>query len=165
MQLRELLPTWTLAPLVNALQTLRGVADSIAMSLVAELGDLQRFDNPKQLMAYLGLVPGEYSSGCTSSSAESPRQVTRSCGAFFLRLRGPTDARRRSAAECDDAWRMPSEPLKAIAWKAQVRLWGRYRGIVARGKKHQVAVTAIARELLGFVWAIARATFAQADNA
>lgn len=166
MQLRELLPTWTLAPLVNGLQTLRGVAESIAVSFVAEVGDLERFGNPRQLMAYLGLVPSEHSSGATVRQrgiTKTGNRIVRSLlveAAWTYRCTAKVSSRmlRRMA----DA----PEPLKAIAWKAQVRLCGRYRRLVARGKKNQVAATAIARELIGFIWAIAKElSFARLQSA
>lgn len=155
-QIRELLPAWTLAPLVSALQTLRGVAESIAVSLVAEIGDLKRFTNPRQLMAYLGLVPGEHSSG----SSVKQRGITKTGNKIVRSLLLEAAWTYRCTAKVSSRMmrRMVDapEPLKAIAWKAQVRLCGRYRRLVARGKKSQVAVTAIARELLGFIWAIAQ---------
>ena len=154
-QVRELLPEWTLSPLVGALQTLRGVAESIAISIVAEIGDLQRFSNPRQLMAYLGLVPGEHSSG----SSLHPRGITKTGNSIVRSLLIEAAWTYRCTAKVSSRMlrRMATAPdsLKAIAWKAQARLCGRYRKLVARGKKSQVAVTAIARELLGFIWAIA----------
>ena len=155
-QIRELLHGWALAPLVSGLQTLRGVAESIAVSLVAEIGDLQRFSNPRQLMAYLGLVPGEHSSGTTTLQ----RGITKTGNkmARSLLLEAAWCYRCTAKVSSRMMRRMDAAPpaLKAIAWKAQVRLCGRYRRLVARGKKSQVAITAVARELLGFVWAIAR---------
>jgi transposase len=155
-QISALLPEWSLAPVVQALQALRGVALAVAVGVVAEIGDMQRFDNPRQLMAYLGLVPGERSSG--------PKR----------RLTGITKAgssiARRLLVEAAWAYRMPAKvgaqmmlrqvdiaaEIKSIAWKAQVRLCTRYRRLLARGKKAPVVITAIARELVGFIWAIGR---------
>jgi hypothetical protein len=118
---------------------------------------MRRFDNPRQLMAYLGLVPGERSSGQT-------RRVT------SITKAGSTDAR-RLIVEAAWAYRMPAKigqamqrrqealptSVRDIAWKAQVRLCTRYRRTLARRKKAPVVITAIARELVGFMWAIARA--------
>lgn len=154
-QIRQLLPEWSLAPLVEALQTLRGIAESIAISFVAEIGDLRRFNNPRQLMAYLGLVPGEHSSGSTIKGrgiTKTGNRIVRSLlveAAWTYRWSAKVSS--RMMRRMDDA----PQPLKDIAWKGQVRLCGRYRRLVARGKKSQVAVTAIARELIGFIWAIA----------
>jgi transposase len=75
-QIEAMLPDWTLAPVVAALQTMRGMAVVNAATLIAELGDLSRFANPRQLMAYLGLVPSEHSSGTASNAAASPRPAT-----------------------------------------------------------------------------------------
>lgn len=155
-QLRELLPSWSLAPIVEALQALRGVAFVIAMCLVAEIGDFARFKTARHLMAFLGLVPGERSSGTTVR----PRGITKTGNAvvrshlleaaWCYRLRAKVGARlvRRNSS-------LP-EFAKEIAWKAQVRLCGRHRRLIARGKKSQLVTTAIARELVGFIWAIGR---------
>jgi transposase len=155
-QIAALLPDWSLGSVVEALQALRGVALVIAAAIVAEVGDMRRFDNPRQLMAYLGLVPGEHSSGETR------------------RLTGITKAgsivARRLLVEAAWAYRMPAKigpgiqrrqemlpmQIRDIAWKAQVRLCARYRRMLARRKKAPVVITAIARELVGFIWAIAQ---------
>jgi len=102
-ELLERAPAWRLYPVVQALQALRGVQWLVAITVVAELGDLTRFDSPRQLGAFVGLIPSEYSSG-----------------------------------------------------PARIRLCKRFRRLVARGKHPNVAVTAIARELIAFMWAIAK---------
>ena len=154
-QIAELVREWSLGPVVVALQALRGVALAVAAGVVAEVGDMRRFDNPRQLMAYLGLVPGERSSGQT-------RRVT------SITKAGSTVAR-RLIVEAAWAYRMPAKigqamqrrqealptSVRDIAWKAQVRLCTRYRRMLARRKKAPVVITAIARELVGFIWAIA----------
>jgi transposase len=153
-QIREILPTWSMSPLVEALQALRGVALTIAVCLVAEIGDMSRFKSARHLMAFLGLVPAERSSG----SSVRPRGITKSGNnivrshlleaAWCYRLHAKIGERlvRRDSS-------LP-EVAREIAWKAQVRLCGRYRRLTARGKKSQLVTTAIARELVGFVWAI-----------
>lgn len=154
-ELHDLLPTWRLAPLVRALQALRGVQQIVAITLAAEIGELTRFDSPRQLAAFLGLIPSEYSSG------DSRRQggITKA---------GNSHAR-RALVEGAWAYRYPAkispaiqkrleglpQPVCDIAWKAQVRLCKRFRRLVARGKHPNVVVTAIARELAAFMWAIA----------
>jgi transposase len=152
----EFLPTWSLAPMVEALQALRGVQLVTASTIMVEIGDLRRFDNPRQLMGYLGLVPGERSTG------DSVRRLG-------ITKAGNGRVRR---ALVESAWsyrhvprisklkhyvheRVPAA-VRDIALKAQVRLCARYRALAGRGKKLTVAVTAIARELAGFVWAIGR---------
>ena len=142
--------TWRLQPVVEALQALRGVQFIVAVTLVAELGDLTRFENPRQLMKYLGLIPSEYSSG------ERRRQgpITKA---------GNTHAR-RALVEGAWAYRYPAKvsrhiqlrleqlpkPIQDISWKAQVRLCKRFRRLMARGKHANQVVVAIARELVGF---------------
>lgn len=157
-QIRELLPAWSLASLVDGLQSLRGVALVIAASVVAEVGDLARFEGPKQLMSFLGLVPGEHSSG----SKIRPRGITKTgnIGVRRLLYEAAWSYRQTPKVGAYKRQHMPKnipQAAKDIAWKAQQRLCKRYRKLLSRGKKPQVAITAIARELLGFMWAIARA--------
>ncbi len=158
-QLLQLLPTWVFEPVVKALQALRGIASVIAIALIAEIGDISRFTNPRDLMAYFGLVPGEHSSG----SSVRPRGITKQGNSALRALLYEAAWCYRQGAKVGQ-WmrnRMPKDlPLfaKEIAWKAQLRLTSRYRKLMAKGKRSTVAVTAVARELLGFVWAIAKAT-------
>ena len=154
--LRDAVAGWRLNPLVQALQALRGVQLVVAATLAAEIGQIDRFGNPRPLMAYLGLVPSEYSTGTTTR-----RGPITKCGNLHAR---------RVLIEAAWAYRMParitpiiakrqdglSEAIRGIAWKAQVRLCKRYRTLRARGKEQNKVITAIARELVGFVWAIAR---------
>lgn len=153
-QILEIVPSWTLAPLVDALQALRGVAFIIAVSVVAEIGDMARFTSARHLMAYLGLVPAEHSSGSTVR----PRGITKSGNKFVRSLLLEAAWCYRLRAKVGERLRRRSEALpeiaKEIAWKAQVRLCGRYRRLIACGKKSQLVTTAIARELVGFIWAI-----------
>ena len=155
-QIRNLLPGWSLAPLVTALQGLRGVGLVIAATLVAEVGDITRFSNPKQLMAFLGLNPGEHSSG----GKVRPRGITKSGNTSVRRLlyEAAWSYRQTPKVGAYMLRHMPPDvpqAAKDIAWKAQLRLCGRFRKLLARGKKPQVAITAVARELVGFVWCIA----------
>jgi transposase len=157
-QIAQLLPSWSLAPVVTALQALRGVAPIIAVSIVAEIGDATRFDSPRKLMAYLGLTPGEYSSGASIRA----RGITKQGNSVLRSLLFEAAWAYRFMAKVSVAMKarrpegIPQYALD-IAWKAQIRLCGRYRKLLAKGKKSQVAITAVARELLGFVWAIANA--------
>ena len=144
------------SPVVEVLQALRGVQFTVAVTTVAELGDLTRFDTPRELMKCLGLIPSAYATG------ERRRQ-----GA--ITQAGNTHARR---ALMEGAWayrdpakvsrhlqlRLEQQPktIQDISWKAQVRLCKRYRQLVARGKHANQVVVAIARELVGFMWAIAK---------
>jgi len=150
------LPDWSLAPVVHALQSLRGLRLVAAAVLVAELGDITRFDSPRQLMAYLGLVPSEASSG----SKRRQGGITKA----------GNGAARRVLIEAAWTYRFPArisrkllvrqerlaKPIRDIAWKAQERLCRRYRRLIWARKVTSVATAAIARELVGFVWAIAR---------
>jgi transposase len=154
-QLRTLLPEWKMAEVVEALQAMRGVSLITAVITVAEIGDLTRFENPRQLMAYLGLVPSEHSSGPNKRQGA----ITKAGNSHV----------RRVLVESAWAYRLParvtriiqlrqeklSKPVRAIAWKAQLRLCARYRRLASKGKTKQQIVTAIARELAAFMWAIA----------
>lgn len=156
-QIRELLPDWSLGYLVDALQALRGVALVIAVTVVAQIGDMSRFENPKQLMAFLGLVPGEFSSG----SKTRPRGITKTGNRTVRKLlfEAAWSYRQRPKIGAYMLQHMPKDlpqEAKDIAWKAQLRLCRRYRLLTARKKKSQVAITAVARELVGFIWSIAR---------
>jgi transposase len=145
-----------LAPLLGALQCARGVATVTAATLVAELGDLTRFASPRQLMAYAGLVPGEHSSGgrirrggiTKTGNAHVRRVVVEAAWHYRHPPRVGTTLRRRQAGQ-------PAAVIET-AWKAQGRLHKRFRRLLGRGKLKQEAVVAVARELLGFLWAIAR---------
>jgi transposase len=155
-QLAAIVPSWSMAPVVAAYQAMRGASFLVAVTFAAEIGDVRRFDTPPQLMAFLGLVPGERSTGDT---------VRRS----GLTLAGNRRAR-RALIEAAWTYRFPArvsetlrsrledlpKPVRDIAWKAQVRLCARYRRLSAAGKKPPVVVAAIAREMAAFLWAIGR---------
>ena len=154
-QIAELVAEWPLGPVVEALQALRGVAIAVAAGVVAEVGDMRRFDNPRQLMAYLGLVPGERSSGQTRRLTS----ITKAGSTVARRLIVEAAWSYRMPAKIGQAMQKRQQALPAavrdIAWNAQVRLCSRYRRMLARRKKAPVVITAIARELVGFMWAIA----------
>ncbi len=155
-QIAELLPTWSLAPVVGAVQAMRGVGLIVAVTVVAEVGDFQRFDNPRQLMAYLGLTPSEHSSG-----ANVRRGGITKAGSGLARLaliEGAWSYRMQARVSPKLLARMEALPqaVRDIAWKGQLRMCQRYRHRVAAGKAKVVVITAIAREMAGFIWAIAR---------
>lgn len=139
---------------IEGLQALRGVARLSAVSLVAELGELSRFAHPRQLMGYSGAVPSEHSSGervrrgaiSKAGNAHLRRIVVEAAWAYKHRpgVGAALAARQRGT----------SSTVREIAWKAQHRLHARYAQLLAKGKPKQKAVTAVARELLGFIWAI-----------
>ncbi|MBB6489611.1 IS110 family transposase [Rhizobium lusitanum] len=148
--------TWSLGRTVLNLQAFKGVGLVVAATLVAEVGAFSRFDNPRKLMAYLGLVPGEHSSG----GSIRPRGITKTGNCALRALLFEAAWSYRGQAKVGD-WihkRRPDVPqaINDIAWKAQVRLNARYRKLVGSGKKSTVAITAIARELVGFLWDVAR---------
>lgn len=153
-ELANLLPHWSLAPAVIALQALRGIGSVIAITIVAEIGEFRRFTNARQLMAFLGLVPGEHSSGSTIR----PRAITKAGNSPLRALIFEASWHYRQIPKVGEFTlrRRPDLPqaIKDIAWKAQLRLNGRYRHLLAKGKRAQVAITAVARELVGFIWAI-----------
>ena len=155
-QIEELLPSWRMSPVVTALQAMRGVALITAVCMVAEVGDLTRFTNPRQLMAYLGLVPSEHSSGerrhqgaiTKAGNSHVRRMLVESAWAYRLPARVTPIIQKRQEKL--------TKPVREIAWKAQLRLCARYRRLAGKGKTKQLVVTAIARELAAFMWAIAR---------
>ena len=157
-QIEELLPSWSMAPVVTALQAMRGVALVVAVTVVAEVGDFRRFANARQLMAYLGLVPSEHSSGnrirrggITKAGNVLARRVLIE-GAWTYRMPA------RISRKLHDRNEILPPTIREIAWKAQVRLCGRYRRLAATGKSRVIVTTAIAREMVGFIWAIAQLT-------
>jgi transposase len=153
---QEQVTTWRLHPVVEACQALRGVQCTVAVTTVAALGDLTRFDTPRARMKCLGRIPSAYSTG------ERRRQ-----GA--MTKAGNTHAR-RVLVEGAWAYRSPAKgsrhlqlrlekhpkAIQDIRWKAQVRRWKRYRTLIARGTHAHQVVVAIARELIGCMWAIAK---------
>ncbi|MFC0500565.1 transposase [Asaia krungthepensis] len=152
----EAMPHWSLAPLVQALQALRGVGLVVAATLAAEIGDLGRFDTPKELMGWLGLVPSEASSGTRTRRGAITKTGNREARAMLVEAawsyRLPAREERRYRARIEG---LP-EDIRAIAWKAQVRLCQRYRSLASTGKALPKVITAIARELVGFIWDIGR---------
>jgi len=156
----EAVPRWSLAGAVTALMALRGIDLVAASTLMAELGDLTRFRTPRELMGYLGLVPSESSTGehvwrggITKTGNRRARRILVE-SAWSYRHPPRVGARKLMRVEAAP----PS--VRDIAWKAQVRLTARYRALVRAGKLDVVAITAVARELAGFVWAVARAASA-----
>ena len=156
-EMRRALSAWSLAPVVEGLMALRGVDLVTAMTVAAELGDLRRFDTPRQLMAYLGLVPSEHSSGgsrrqggITKTGNSAARRVLVEAAWCYRFPARKTAHLQRRAEHAPPA-------VQAIAWTAQKRLCQRYRDLIGRGKLPVQTCTAVARELTGFLWAIAQA--------
>lgn len=154
--LRDALPSWHLAPLVAALQALRGVQLIAAITLVAELQDFMRFAHPRQLMAYVGLVPGEHSSGArrrqgaiTKAGNAAVRRMLIEVAWHYLHPARVSAVIAARQAELPKA-------VTDIAWAAQLRLHAKFQRLLARKLLKTKAVVAVARELSGFVWAIAQ---------
>jgi len=153
-RITAMVPQWSLGPLVEALRGLRGIDLISAATFVAAVGDLSRFETPSLLMGYLGLVPSERSSGDTirrggitkTGNREARRMLVEAAWCYRFPARVAKD-------KAEIIVRLPKS-VRDIAWKAQTRLCSRYRRLGAKGKKPTVVVTAIARELAGFVWAI-----------
>jgi transposase len=147
---------WRFEPVVSALRTLRGIDTVSAIGLIAEIGDIQRFAHPRHLMSYLGLVPSERSSGNTVRRGG----ITKTGNAHARRLLTEASWHYRYPARLGKVLssRQQGQP-EAIcrhAWKAQVRLCGRFAHLQRRGVHTNKVCIAIARELAGFIWAIAR---------
>jgi transposase len=155
-ELQTQVQTWRWVPVVEAIQALRGVQFIAAVTLIAELGDLSRFENPRQLMSYLGLIPSEHTTG------ERRRQggITKTGNSHARRalIEGAWAYRYPAKVSRHLQLRLEKVPkvIQDISWKAQVRLCKRYRRLIARGKHANQVVVAIAREMAAFVWAIAR---------
>lgn len=154
-QMREALTDWSLRPVAEALMAMRGIRLVAAMTILAELGDLTRFDAPSELMAYLGVVPSEHSSGQTRRQG----RITRTGNGHVRRLLTEAAWNYRFPARktrvIERRAEQTSPQVQAIAWEAQKRLCGRYRRLMQAGKHKNQVVTAVARELSGFIWAIA----------
>jgi transposase len=145
---------WSRAPFVKAYQALRGVSIIVAATVVAEIGDMNRFQSPKQLMAYLGLIPSERSSGkavrrgpiTKTGNSHVRRVLIEAAWTYKMQARVSSVLLKRQKG-------LPKS-IRDISWKAQIRLCARYWRLYARGKSRQTVVTAIARELSAFIWAI-----------
>jgi len=154
--IREAVPDWSLAEVVTALQAMRGIDLIAAVGVLAEIGDLSRFQNPRELMGYLGLVPSESSTGdkvkrggiTKAGNGRARRMLTEAAWSYRYPPRVSRDKQPRVAAA--------PRRVREIAWKAQTRLCGRFRSLERKGKRRTVVATAIARELSAFIWAINR---------
>jgi transposase len=163
-ELQEVVQGWRLLPVVEALQALRGVEVTGAVTLLAELGDLTRFDHPRPLMSYLGLTPSEYSSGerrrqgsiTKAGNGHARRALVEGAWAY----RYPAKVSRHLQLRLEKV----SAEIQALSWKAQVRLCKRYRHLTGRGKPVNQVVVAIAPEMAAFAWAIARLVPRPADS-
>lgn len=158
MALREAAPQWRFAPVIEAIQALRGVQFTAAVGLIAEIGDLSRFDHPRQLMSWLGVTPSEHSSG----GSRKLGGITKAGNSYARKMLIEAAWSYRYPAKVSRIIQVRHEhvpqPIVARAWDAQLRLCSRFRRLTAHGKHPNVAVVGVARELAGFLWDIARMT-------
>jgi transposase len=155
-ELLEHVRQWRMFPVIVAIQALRGVQFTVAVTVIAELGDLTRFNNPKQLMSYFGLTPSEYTTGerrrqggiTKAGNSHARRALVEGAWAY----RYPAKVSRHLQLRLEKT----TQPIQNISWKAQVRLCKRYRRLTARGKHSNQVTIAIAREMAAFIWDIAR---------
>lgn len=148
----DLLDGWEWEPVVRAVMAFKGFQEVAAMTIVAELGDLRRFENPRSLMSFLGLVPGEYSTGTSRRQGS----ITK-CGnghARWMLVEVAQHYRTPPKVSAILSKRQEGQPraVKEVSWRAQHRLNARYRRLKARGKREQKVVVAVARELAAFIW-------------
>jgi transposase len=154
--MRGQLEHWRMRPVVAALMSLRGIDLTAAMTLVAEIGDFTRFARASELMGFLGLVPSEYSSG----SARRQGAITKTGNSHARRVLVEAAWNYRFPARLNRTLQVRQEgqpkTVREIAWRAQLRLASRYRRLSARKLAVNKICVAVARELSGFVWDIAR---------
>lgn len=154
--MRDALPLWRWQTVVEALMTMRGFDLVAATTLVAELGDIQRFAHPRELMAYLGLVPSEHSSGATvrrggitkTGNGHARRVLVEAAWSYRFPARVGRGLHRRQQEQ-------PAAVL-TLSWKTQQRLCKRFGALSRRGLHHNKVCVAVARELAGFIWAVAK---------
>ncbi|WP_321930671.1 IS110 family RNA-guided transposase [Paraburkholderia guartelaensis] len=154
--LREAVVNWRFYPALLGLQAMRGIQFTTAVGMLAELGDLSRFEHPRQLMAWLGVTPSEHSSGdrrrqgsiTKNGNSYARKLLVEAAWSYRYPARVSPDIQRRHEG-------IP-KPIVDRAWDAQLRLCRRYRKLAARGKNVNTGVVAVARELAGFIWDISR---------
>jgi len=145
------------AAVIEGLMALRGISRIAATTTMAEIGDLHRFRTAPQLMAYLGLVPSEHSSGATHSRGGITKTGNGHVRRVLVEAAWTYHHPARKTAHLQQKAKRAPERIQEIAWKAQVRLCGRYHLLESKGKLKVKVCTAIARELVGFIWAIGQA--------
>ena len=154
--LREAVTEWRFYPVIEALQAMRGIQFITAVGLISELGDLTRFEHPRQLMSWFGITPSEYSSG----GRRHQGSITKAGNSFARKLLVEAAWSYRHPARISPAIQIRQEnlpkPIIDRAWDAQIRLCRRYRKLQAKGKHINITIVAVARELAGFIWDIGR---------
>jgi transposase len=155
-ELKRLAPAWDGYALAQALQAFRGIQKTVAYTVVAETADLKRFAHPSQFMAWLGLVPGEHSSGTTRRQGPITRCGNRWARTLLVEAAWSYRYTAKVSRIIEQRSQHIDPDIRALAWKAQLRLTHKFRRMRARGKHNNVAVTAVARELAAFIWDAAR---------
>lgn len=155
-ELEHQVKQWRYHPVVKAIQAMRGVRLLVATGMIAELGGLTRFDHPRKLMSYLGLVPSEHSTGGNRKLGGITK--TGNARARRLLIEGAHSYRYPAKISTELQKRQEGLPKNVIdtAWKAQQRLCRRYQKLMMRGKHQNLVTAAIAREMAAYIWAISR---------
>jgi len=155
-ELDTLAPHWDGYPLAQALLAFRGIQKAVAYTVVAEAADLSRFSHPSRFMAWLGLVPGEHSSGATRRQGPITRCGNRWVRSLLVEAAWAYRYNAKVSGIIERRAQNIDPAIRDLAWKAQLRLTRKYRRLISRGKHKNVAVTAVARELAAFIWDAAR---------
>lgn len=148
--------SWRMGPVVEALMAMRGIQLLAATVLIAELGDLRRFDHPRQLMTYLGLVSSEHSTGTSRHQGAITKSGNTHARWFLIECAQHYALPPKVSKELSKRQEHQSQRIKELSWKAQIRLHRRFWALMQRGICRQIAVVAVARELCGFIWALLR---------
>lgn len=155
-QLDALAPSWPGFPLAQALLAFRGIQKTVAYTVVAETGSFARFSHPSRYMAWLGFVPSEHSSGTSRQQGPITRSGNRWARTLLVEAAWAYRYAPKVSPIIEQRAQSIDPQIRALAWKAQLRLAHKYRRLIARGKHANLAVTAVARELAGFIWDAAR---------
>jgi len=151
-RIEDLLPEWSLGHLVEALRCFRGLDTVSAATIVASLGDISRFETPRRMMAYLGLTPSEHSSGGKIQKGGITKTGNKEARRVLIEASWSYRYPARVTQHKSDLLVKQPKKVRDVAWKTQERLCKRYRQLTAKNKNPNVVVTAIARELSGFIW-------------
>jgi transposase len=154
--IRVAVPQWSLAKAVTALMAMRGMDLVSAATFLAEIGDLSRFQKPRELMGYLGLVPSEESTGDSIKRGPITKTGNRRARRMLVECSWSYQHPPRVGRNKQEKVAAAPKAVREIAWKAQNRLHNRYRSLIRKGKLKTVANTAVAREFAGFLWAVNR---------
>jgi transposase len=154
--IRDAVAQWSLGEVVTALMAMRGMDLISAATFLAEIGDLSRFASPSELMAYLGLVPSEDSTGDTIRRGAITKAGNRRARRILVECSWSYQHPPRVGRDKQQKVEAAPRAVREIAWKAQCRLHRRYRALIRKGKLKTVAITAVAREFAGFIWAVSR---------